>query len=217
MHDDCLFKGKCDIECKSACMRYYEMEFMVSNSNIPKNKLKNLVLVPDDCDMEAFVELSNIRDNIKEFVDDGKDLYLHSQQFGNGKTTWSIKLMLSYFSEVWVGNGFKVRGLFINIPTFINKSKEVISREDKKFDELKYLIPRVDLVVWDDIGSLGLSNFDHANLLAYIDQRSLCGKSNIYTGNLGYDDLVKNLGNRLGSRVWNNSTVEIELKGGDKR
>jgi DNA replication protein DnaC len=73
-----------------------------------------------------------------------------------------------------------------------------------------------DLVIWDDIGSTGMSNYDLSQLLMYIDQRILSGKSNIFTGNLMYSDLEKSLGSRLASRIWNTSSI-AELKGKDKR
>jgi DNA replication protein DnaC len=74
----------------------------------------------------------------------------------------------------------------------------------------------VDLVIWDDIAATKLGDFDHANLLTYIDQRKLNQLSNIYTGNLPQDQLQDALGNRLSSRVWNDSTV-VRFVGVDRR
>ena len=84
------------------------------------------------------------------------------------------------------------------------------------FELLKQQLTEVDLVVWDDIAAGKLTDFDHSNLLTYIDQRKLNGKSNIYTGNLDETELIEGLGNRLKSRVWNDSTV-VELYGIDRR
>ena len=72
------------------------------------------------------------------------------------------------------------------------------------------------MVIWDDIGANKLSDYDHTQLLTYIDQRKLNLKSNIYTGNLNYDQLMNTVGARLTSRVWNDSTV-VELVGVDRR
>ena len=81
---------------------------------------------------------------------------------------------------------------------------------------MKKKLTDIDLVIWDDIASVKLSDFDHTNLLTYIDTRKLNGKANIYTGNLYEDELIDALGNRLKSRVWNDSII-VELKGSDMR
>ena len=123
---------------------------------------------------------------------------------------------MAYFDQVWAGNGFRVRGIFINVPTFLTKIKQVISVPDLEFERMRSILAEVDLVVWDDIASTKLSEFDHVNLLTYIDQRVLAGKSNIYTGNIGEKDLPEAIGGRLASRVWSLSTA-IEFVGTDQR
>jgi DNA replication protein DnaC len=187
----------------------------MEKSNIPPNRWFPDTLTPDDCDYDAFCDLAYIKSNIKDFVDSGEKLYLYSTNTGNGKTSWSIKLMLKYFDEVWAGNGFRCRGIFIHTPTLITKLKD-FDNKDATYEQFKKLIPEVDLVVWDDIASTVLSNYDHGQLITLIDQRVLNRKSNIFTGNLKKVGIEKSLGARIASRVWNAST-RIELKGSDKR
>jgi len=146
----------------------------------------------------------------------GASLYLYSKNFGNGKTTWAIKLMQRYFDLIWAGNGFRWRGIFLHVPSFLTKIKENFDRKDERFQEVRARLGTVDLVIWDDIASVKLSDFDHTNLLSYIDQRSLNSRANIYTGNLEGNELQLALGNRLYSRVWNDS-VKVELVGSDRR
>ena len=196
-------------------LRFQEMLYMINASGVPKKAI-GMKLIPDGVDYEQFVRLANIQDNIAEFVSDGHNLYLHSQTCGNGKTTWAIKLLLQYFNEVWACNNFRERGLFINVPTFLTKIKAVIGKPDEKFEEMRELIDTVDIVVWDDIASTKLSDFDYNTLLTYIDKRTLECKCNIYTGNVSPHELEKYIGQRLTSRVLNHSAV-IELKGADKR
>lgn len=196
-------------------LRFQEMMYMINSSWIPRQVI-GTKLTPDDVDYEQFVRLANIQDNILEFVTQGNNLYLFSQTCGNGKTTWAIKLLLQYFNEVWACNNFRERGLFINVPTFLTKVKAVIGRPDESFERMRELIEDVDVVVWDDIASTKLSDFDYNTLLTYIDKRTLEGKCNIYTGNIIPTDLDKYVGQRLASRVLNHSTV-IELKGKDRR
>ena len=124
--------------------------------------------------------------------------------------------MQKYFDEIWAGNGFKVRGLFVHVPSFLTKFKEIINKKDENFELFKKQLLEVDLVIWDDIAAGKLSDYDHTNLLTYIDQRKLNGKANIYTGNLEENELIVALGNRLKSRIWNDS-IKVEIFGNDRR
>ena len=203
-------------ECNASCIRYMEMDFLMQNSGIPRNKQYSVLLTPSKKDVQAFVTLKEIKDDIIAFVENGESVYIYSHNFGNGKTTWAIKLMQKYFDKIWAGNGFRCRGIFIHVPTFLTKIKEGISRKDEDFETLKSRLTTVDLVIWDDIAATKLGDFDHANLLTYIDQRKLNQLSNIYTGNLHQNELQEALGNRLASRVWNDSTP-VKFVGADRR
>ena len=214
---DCWYKTICQIECSSACIRYLEMKYLMDNSNIPKVKQIPQSLTAPACDRKAFVRLAEIKKDINEFVDCGCNLYIASAITGNGKTSWAIKLMLKYFDNVWAGNGFRTRGLFIHVPTFLLKCKD-FNNKDVRFDEIKEQLPNVDLVVWDDIASTDVSAYDYSQLLMYIDNRLLNGKSNIFTGN--YDErnaLEKRVGMKLASRIWSDTTEVVVFDGGDMR
>lgn len=217
MNNDCIYKTVCKSSCSVACIRYTEMNFLLKSSNIPKSKQTFMTLIPDECDFEAFTKLADIRDDILNFTNCGKNLYIYSNTCGNGKTTWAIKLMLQYFNEIWAGNGLEPRGVFLNVPTFLTKCKAVISNPDSEFDKLRERIITNDLVIWDDIAATKLSDYDYNLLLTYIDQRVVSGKSNIYTGNIQPHKLSNYVGERLSSRICGNEVVKIELKGGDRR
>ena len=203
-------------ECNASCIRYMEMDYLMQNSGIPRNRQYAVLLTPSKKDVQAFIILKEIKDDILNFVKNGESIYIYSDNFGNGKTTWAIKLLQKYFDDIWAGNGFRCRGIFIHVPTFLTKIKEGISRKDEEFETLKSRLMEVDLVIWDDIAATKLGDFDHTNLLTYIDQRKLNQLSNIYTGNLHQDELRDALGNRLASRVWNDSTL-IRFIGADRR
>ena len=217
---NCWYENSCSKykgdNCTLNCIRYTEMNYLINNSNIPKSKQFKNELIPETIDLENFNHLIAIKEDIENFVNNGESLYIFSKNFGNGKTTWAIKLMQNYFNKIWAGNGFTQRGLFIHVPSFLTKFKEVINKKDEEFEDMKKQLVEVDLVIWDDIAANKLTDYDHTNLLTYIDQRILAEKSNIYTGNLDENDLIIALGNRLKSRVWNDSTI-IELKGTDRR
>jgi len=218
--ENCWYKNVCENynteKCNQNCIRYMEIHYLMETSNIPKAKQFQNQLQPQPQDVQNFKFLNNIKQDILQFVNSGENLYIYSPNFGNGKTTWAIKLMQNYFDKIWIGNGFVTRGLFIHVPSFITKCKEVIANKDDEFEQMKMLLPNVDLVIWDDIATGKLSEFDHTNLLTYIDQRVLNGKSNIYTGNLNDKELAGCVGNRLKSRIWNDSSI-VELQGVDRR
>lgn len=216
---NCWYRKHCEkfnLNCEINCIRFNEMYYMITSAKIPLGKQFNNKLIPQQIDVEKFKFLSELKKDMLNFVNNGENLYIFSSKFGNGKTTWAIKLMQSYFNQIWAGNGFTQRGLFIHVPSFLTKFKEVINKKDEEFEDMKKQLLQVDLVIWDDIAAGKLSDYDHTNLLTYVDQRKLNGKSNIYTGNLNEEELIEALGNRLKSRVWNDSTI-VELFGSDRR
>lgn len=213
--EDCIYKDVCALDCKPSCMRYVEMNYMLKHSNIPKAKQRINVLIPDECDVKAFEQLADIRNSIVDFTDCGNSLYIYSTTCGNGKTTWSIKLMLQYFNEMWPGNGFTKRGVFVNVPTFLYTCKSIISKPDSNFEDLRKSLFDVDLVIWDDIAASKMSDYDYSLLLALIDSRVLNEKANIYTGNIVPSQLEQYVGTKLASRILEGS--QICLRGGDRR
>jgi len=212
---DCWYKQVCENECSNSCIRYLEMSYLMNSSGLPKAKQIPKSLTPEKIDFEAFTELADIKDNIVEFVENGNNLYIASKYNGNGKTSWSIKLLLKYFNEIWPGNGFRVRGLFVHVPTLLLRLKD-FERVDESLNELKHNLISADLVVWDEMGSDYLSSYDLTQLLTFLDQRDLEEKSNIFTGNLLDKDLNLKVGPKLYSRIWNGSR-KIILKGSTDR
>ena len=187
----------------------------MEQSNLPESKCKPIKLAAGK-DRENFVRLSQIKSDIKRWVAEGGNLYIYSPNFGNGKTSWAIKLLLAYFNSIWAGNGFRRRGIFISVPEFLDRNREVISNRDDEFVNLRNDILSCDLVIWDDITSTKLTDFNHSMLLNYIDARVLSSKSNIFTGNTDHALMSEYLGGRLSSRIWNASEV-IEFTDIDKR
>lgn len=215
---NCWYKEVCPLaphRCHYNCLRYAEMLNLVQQSNIPESKWMPLKLRPG-VDRPAFLQLLNIKDDIKSWVENGNNLYIYSYTCGNGKTSWAIKLMLAYFNEIWAGNGLRRRGMFFSVAEFLDRSRELMNNRDDEFIKLRQDIINCDLIVWDDISSTKLTDFNHSLLLNFIDARVLANKSNIFTGNVDYEEMVKNIGARLSSRVWNNSKI-VQFTDQDKR
>ena len=217
---ECWYKGVCNQfadSCEKMCPRYTEMKYLMEHSNLPEKRMYPEQLSPMKCDVVAFYRLNTVRENIVDFVESGSNLYITSATTGNGKTSWAIKLMHKYFDAIWDGNGLRPRALFIHVPTYLLKCKDFNS-VDKDFENLKQLAQTVDLVVWDDIASTGMSAYDYSSLLVPLDVRSLNYKANIFTGNCNTRSMMDEvLGTKLTSRVWGSRTEVIEFKGSDMR
>ena len=211
--EDCWYKTVCQNECTESCIRYNEMKFLMDNSGIPKPQQIPLKLNPTNAkDRAVFIELDKIKNDIVNFVNSGKNLYIASESAGVSKTSWALKLMLKYFDEIWSGNSFRVRGIFVHVPTFLMQLKNFSNPLD---DEYKQNLLNCDLVIWDDLATgQKKSDFDYNQLLMYIDNRLRNKKANIYTSNIvTKEQLEQVLGVRLSSRIYGESkTVTISAK-----
>lgn len=212
--DECWYREVCsDLNCEN-CIKYLEMRFLMDSSGIPKAKQRPVKLIPDDCDYDKFVTLDSVKKDIKEFVELGGNLFICSKSTGNGKTSWALKLLMHFFEEVWDGNGLQVRGLFIHVPTLLLQLKNF---SNPLSEEYKRQILNVDLVVWDEIASSNVSQYDYQNLLMFLENRLLNDKANIFTSNsTTLAEVTEAVGAKIASRLWNWSDV-IEFKGKDRR
>lgn len=185
----------------------------MDNSGIPLNKQRPQTLIAD-VDLEAYSILADIKSDIVSFVENGENLFICSKYTGNGKTSWALKLLLKYFDEIWAGNGFRVRGLFVNVPTLLLQLKNF---SHPISEEYKRNLMEADLIVWDELASTSISNYDYGNLLMFIDSRVFNEKANIFTSNaVTSEELAKSIGSKLTSRIWNTSQI-VEFKGKDRR
>ena len=214
--DDCWYKKRCIDQCSINCIRYKLMASLFKRSQLPESLWTYKDLMCGDDDLSAYTRLSHISAEITAFIEQGNNLYIYSKNAGNGKTTWAIRLMYSYFDKIWHKSCFNCKGLFVNVPTFLYNCKRSISQNIKGFEDLCNLISIVDVVIWDDIAESDATSFEHQILLQYIDGRINAGKSNIYTSNKDFEELKDSVGERLASRVYNCSEI-IHFVENDKR
>ena len=199
------------------CIRLFKLDQLYKNALLtPAQSLPiKLYVDADGTDKDKYIQLSTIEKNIKSFVTEGKNLYIHSAICGNGKTAWSLKLIQAYLNKIWPESS-GCRALFINVPRFFLALKDSISSQNDYIDHIKANVLEADLVVWDEVGVKALTPYEHEHLLNFINTRLDCGKSNIYTSNLQPAELKEKIGDRLYSRVVNLSE-EIVFNGQDKR
>ena len=210
---DCWYASNCEEDCLK-CVVYPQMKWQFDNSGLPKSKYMPIHLRPQPNDRRAFDKLATIREDIDTFVEQGKNLYICGKIPGNGKTSWAIKMLQTYFHYVAEGNMFTVKGMFVSVPDLLLKMKDF---SNPLSNEYKENLKTCDLLILDDIAVTGISQYDYLQLFTLIDSRILAGKSIIFTSNVtDIKKLEEVIGERLASRVMGTSIV-IEIKGGDMR
>ena len=219
----CLYAEKCkkfkNNECdKDSCIKLFKIKKLQSMALLSEGQTTpiNLYLDSDKIDLKPYTRLKEIQNNITDFVNKGENLFIYSGICGNGKTTWSIKLLNSYFETIWYNTDLICRGLFINVPRFLISLKDNIGAKVEWVQYAKENILTADIVVWDDIATKGFTEYEMENLLSLINYRIENRLANIYTSNVSGELLRDCIGDRLFSRVYNKSDV-IEFKGKDKR
>ena len=200
------------------CLKLYIIEKLKDEALLTEDQRKPVSLRLDSSkvDKESFDRLKVIEKNIVKYVQGGNNLYICSSITGNGKTSFSLKLLNAYLENIWYKSGATCHGLFINVPSFFFAMKENFDKKLDVVEHIKNNITSADLIVWDDIATKGLTPFETELLLSYISNRISCGKSNIYTSNAVGQVLRDCVGDRLYSRIWNRSEIVV-FNGVDKR
>lgn len=216
----CYMYDRCNhIDCgASFCVKKYKLDYLYDKALIPENLRYTvpMYLDSDFGDKLAFDSLQEIKDNIVDFVEKGKNLYLFSTICGNGKTSWALKLTQTYVEKIWAKCKLECKVLFINVPRYLLALKDNITEKSEYVTHIKENVLNCDLVIWDDISNKYGTEFEMTNLLSIIDSRISNNKANIYTTNISPMELKRYMGDRLASRIANYSTI-IGLVGADKR
>lgn len=205
-------------DCPDFCVKLFKLDALCNQALLTPSQraFTPLRLDADGGDREAFEKLKNIETNIQEFVQSGKHLFLHSATTGNGKTAWLLRLLNAYLSSVWPTSNLSCRGLFISVPRFFISLKESLSKQSDYINHIRANVLEADLVIFDEIGTKALTTFEMEQLLSIVSARIDAGKSNMYSSNLSCAEMQEALGDRLYSRVVNNS-LDVILVGKDKR
>ena len=214
---NCWLYNDCShVNCDKPCIKRIKLDYLYNEGLISQKQRAKFKFVPDVKDAETFKYLSEIAQNILKFVERGCNLYIHSKQCGNGKTSIALRLVQAYLDKIWATTSLECRVLFINVPRYLLEIKNNISEKSEYIEHIRKNVLTADIVVWDDIGTKGLTQFEHENVLSLINARLDTGKANIYTSNLSKEELHESVGDRLYSRVYSLSE-DIELFGDDYR
>ena len=200
-------------DCRKICPRYKIMNFLIINCGMPNADRYLKQLIPAKQDKDAFLALNDIKNNIKQLVNDGFNLFIASKKMQNGKTSWSLKILYKYFNEIWCGSDYVPRGYFLYVPDFIQKNKSFEYKNTSEFKEIDKILMNADLVIWDDITANPLLPSEQALLNNYISKRIQCGKANIFNG-MERLNLKEYLGETLATRFENFEKVVLVEKPG---
>ena len=194
-------------------------ETYLKNSLIPKRYFAEFKLIPSKQDEETFIELNEIKKNIKEFVDTGRNLLICSNNCGNGKTSSSVILMKAYIESVKnLSFPNDTPALFINVNSFLNEKKLGINDRElsDRINKIEKSMLTAKLVVFDDIADKSLSEYDLNTLYYWLDYRTANMKSCIFTSNQLPEQLKITLNGKLYSRIVNYSKIKY-IRDGDNR
>ena len=209
MNGDCIYSKVCTLtdtdKCGMDCFRYNQMKKLLDYSNLPKHLQTTFNMVAPAEDETAWNKLRKYKTNILKNVQEAKNLYIWSPYCGNGKTTWAVRMLLSYLNEIWSQPVLRPRAVYIQVSELFDRERCNIENPDLYYQALRSSLFTADLVVWDDLGSTRVTDFNALTLLNIIDTRSIRGLCNIYTSNVGGAKVGEMYGSRLQSRIWENS------------
>ena len=217
---DCWMTDRCKLSgrCPSTCIKLFKLSYLSDQALLSPQQRRHvqLRLDADLSDKESFSRLKKVELDIENFVKDGYNLFIHSTNVGNGKTSWSLRLLNSYLAKIWPTSDLTCRALFVHVPRFFISLKESFAKASDYVDHIRQNVLTADLVVFDEIGVKALTTFEMEQLISIVNARLDGGKSSIYTSNLSESEMKESVGERLYSRVVN-SSVNVELVGVDKR
>lgn len=195
-------------------------KFILENSYLPKYQWieDKLSAGKDD---RAFKRLSEIRKDLISFLTSSiNNLVICSENLGNGKTSWAIKLMLTYI-ELQRGKLDMVDErlittdnydfcVFCQSVPFLVEMKQF--GNNKKSYEMYQRLCKTRLAIIDDLGAVPMSQYDYNIIYAIFEKRLFEGRPTIVTTNFANKaSAEKELGPRLVDRIWSNSEI-IEFK-----
>jgi DNA replication protein DnaC len=195
-------------QCGWYCVGFNQLSNLYELSHMPIRYQRNVVLNLEDTDEGAkdrgqYLFLKQWLENVEENVNMGNGLYIHSKGKGNGKTAWSCKIVNQYFMKVALKNNMRCRGIFVNVPAFLQELRDAMDNPSEELNEKVNNIRSADIVVWDDIGTENPSNWVRERLYDFINHRYSNEMTQIFTSNMTLDELAheKFMGERIVSRI----------------
>lgn len=220
--NECPYRKSCknkaeDGSCYKICPIFHEINSLFEYANIPRLYLQPFLLYPGEYDSDNYYTLAHIKKNIEELVQKGFNLYIQSDKKQNGKTSWAIKILQNYLHYSILRHNSENKGLYVDTTKYLKDLKLSFDDYDKNLRSFQKDLEEVQLVIWDNIDEMKLSDFDRAYIKQIIKSRLSNGRSNIFVGNNSGNKLSIMIGEDLKYYVENNSTVvSLFSERGDK-
>lgn len=208
-------KGFGTPKCTERCDFWWKLNTLYNKSNLPMRYRYNIPLRPEQIDREAFLKLKDYLDNVVDRVENGDSLYIYSENTGNGKTTWSSKIMNQYIRKVVAKSDLEHEVLYLNVSLFVEAMRNQYTDYSDDIARLREEAMHCKLLILDDIGAERPSEYVCERLYDLINHRYTNMLATIYTSNLTPFELGDRLGSRIESRV--RSAEQIKLVGADRR
>lgn len=201
--------------CTDFCDIYIILKAIYMQANIPKKYQYDTLIKPTAQDLEAYKQLDNWKLNIVNHVENGDNLYIYSENTGNGKTTWATKIANYYIRKMVFSREIEDLVIFINVSKFLEDMRINYSNRTYEFEVIKQRLMKAKLAIFDDIGTEKGTDWVVERLYEIINYRDNNLLSIIYTSNYSYDVVGDRLDKRIKSRLKN--ATHIKLIGEDRR
>lgn len=186
-----------------------------SISNFDKYSLINRDL------MKANMENFNPESRDQEFARDksisfieGFDLENPSNLLFHGRSGVGKSHLAKSIADKLMERGYTT--IFISLPKLLRKIRSTYSGDAKiNEDKLFSILVDVDLLVLDDIGAEGRTDWATERIFDLIDSRQ--GKSTLYTTNYDVKGMLERFGERDFSRILNDDSTAIFVSGENYR
>lgn len=196
---------------KELATRIWEKKFnnLLKQSNLPKTYWKPQTLIARNDDLDAWNYLDDVRNTIVNYVQKGSILVIASENVGNGKTSWAIRLLQRYLAETAADGRIVDKGMFISFSSLLADLGDFNFRDTDEYNTLKKRLMNCELLVLDELGGGKLNSATYPVFYEIINARSLNNLSTVYTTNYNDEYLQDLFGERLYSRIYDSATVVI--------
>ena len=168
LQDTCkkFAEGNCNSLQDTYCPRISKVDYLYDQALIPVRQRKRFPLRPDPdgTDREQFKQLKQAELHIEDFIDRGANLLIYSPWYGNGKTSWAIRLLQAHIENIWYKTDLRCRGLFVSVPRCMLAMKNSISNVDEYAQHIEKNILDADIVIFDDIATKGMTQYEMEKL-----------------------------------------------------
>jgi Cdc6-like AAA superfamily ATPase len=219
--DICPKTGQYCIICTNRGLNYLLAKHYIPKTLIPRNYLMQKL---EDLDLRGpAAEALYYAENVWDLANQGKGMYCWSEQTGTGKTSVSIIALMRYLFQSVTRDPYKVenrRALYLNTTEFLDKIRKSYISEDIELDQLLDELMNVEtappILLLDDIGAEKSTPWVMERIYSILNFRSVNGLATIFTSNMSVDQLEKQLGSRIASRI-RGSAKELKFPGKDHR